>query len=307
MATAHPPSASRTATARPMPRDPPVTSADLPSKSLAMRASGENARGIPVARAGRLAIRARAVMRVGIIGLGAIGGVLATRLVASRRKGEEIVLAAGRSTQAIREHGLRIDGEQPVLPPSVAERLDGAPYDVILLCTRTDDIETALLPAASLLDSGGTVVCVQNGLPEERAARIVGEDRLLGAVIGWSANATGPGEYRITGGGKFTLGAVSARSEPRVMTVAGLLERAFPVKRTTNLQGARWSKLAMNCALSTLGAVSGLDFGGLAANRDARELAVIAVREAVRGGPAEHRPLEPGAGVGPSLGGRRRP
>ena len=239
-------------------------------------------------------------MRVGIIGLGAIGGVLAARLVASRREGEEIFLAAGRSARAIREQGLRIDGEQPVMPPSVAERLEGTQYDVLLLCTRTDDIETALLPAASLLSPEGTVVCVQNGLPEERAARAVGKGRVLGAVIGWSASASGRGQYKITGGGKFTLGAADAAGESRVSAVAALLERAFPVKRTTNLQGARWSKLAMNCALSTLGAVSGLDFGGLAANRDARELAVVAVREAVQVARAKQVHLERIAGLDPS-------
>src|SRR2546423_6355275 len=204
-------------------------------------------------------------MRIGIIGLGAIGGVLAARLVASRRDGEEIVLAAGRSTQPIRERGLRIEGEQPVLAPSVVERLDGAPYDLVLLCTRTDDIEAALAPAATLLAPEGTVVCVQNGLPEERAARIVGKGRVLGAVIGWSASASGPGQYKLTGGGKFTVGAADAAGESRVAPVAALLERAFPVNPTANLMGPRWSKLAMNCPPPTLVAVSGLDFGGLAA------------------------------------------
>ena len=160
-------------------------------------------------------------MRVGIIGLGAIGGVLAARLVASRREGEEIFLAAGRSARAIREQGLRIDGEQPVMPPSVAERLEGTQYDVLLLCTRTDDIETALLPAASLLAPEGTIVCVQNGLPEERAARAVGKGRVLGAVIGWSASASGRGQYKITGGGKFTLGAADAAGESRVSALIG--------------------------------------------------------------------------------------
>src|SRR4051794_37143876 len=129
-------------------------------------------------------------MRIGIIGLGAIGGVLAARLVVSRREGEEIVLAAGRSTQPIRERGLRIEGERPVIAPHVVERLDRAACDVVLLCTRTDDIETALAPAATLLGPDGTVVCVQNGLPEERAARMVGKERVLGAVIGWSASAS---------------------------------------------------------------------------------------------------------------------
>jgi 2-dehydropantoate 2-reductase len=239
-------------------------------------------------------------MRVGIIGVGAIGGVLAARLLASRRDGEQIALAAGRSTATIREKGLRIDGEPRVAAPEVSERLDGSRNDVLLLCTRTDDIETALAPASQLLDRDGVVVCIQNGLPEERAARIVGDDRVLGAVIGWSANATAPGEYRITGGGKFTLGAISPRSEARVEAVADLLGRAFPVKRTPNLIGARWSKLAMNCALSTLGAVSGLDFGGLAANRDARELAIIAVREAVQVARARNVRLERVAGLDPS-------
>jgi 2-dehydropantoate 2-reductase len=239
-------------------------------------------------------------MRIGIIGLGAIGGVLAARLLASRRQGEEIVLAAGRSANAIREKGLRIEDEPAVLPPVVVERLDGPPYDVILLCTRTDDIEVALAPAASLLAADGTIVCIQNGLPEERAARIVGKGRVLGAVIGWSASAKRPGEYKLTGGGKFTLGAADAAGESRVAAVAALLERAFPVKRTANLMGARWSKLAMNCALSTLGAVSGFDFGGLAASRDARELAIVAVREAVQVARAKKVRLERIAGLDPS-------
>src|SRR5712692_4914177 len=41
MATLAPPSASRTTAARPMPREPPVTSATLPSKSLAIDSSSE--------------------------------------------------------------------------------------------------------------------------------------------------------------------------------------------------------------------------------------------------------------------------
>jgi 2-dehydropantoate 2-reductase len=56
----------------------------------------------------------------------------------------------------------------------------------------------------------------------------------------------------------------------------------------------------MNCALSTLGAVSGLDFGGLAANRGARELAVVAVREAVQVARSKKVRLERVAGLDPS-------
>src|SRR6266849_1621077 len=211
-----------------MPREAPVTSADLPSNS------------------------------------GAIVDVL-------------------RSGAAIRHGGLRIRGEQPVPAPELLGstlRPQAAPYDLMLLCTRTDASDGALNSAVQLLAPDGALVCVQNGLPEERAAVRLGSKRTLGAVIGWSASSEAYGEYAITGGGKFILGAVDG-AMAKVMPAKAVLERAFPVRVTSNLRGARWTKLAVNCALSTLCAISGLDFGGLAARRDARRLALHIVGEAI--------------------------
>jgi 2-dehydropantoate 2-reductase len=224
-------------------------------------------------------------MRIGIIGLGAIGGVLSARLLRSRAAGETIALAAGsdRAAEAIRRGGLRLRGEQPVPAPDLLGPTlpaQAAPYDLMLLCTRTDASDGALDSAVPLLAPDGALVCVQNGLPEERAAVRVGSKRTLGAVIGWSASSEAYGEYVVTGGGKFILGAVDG-TMGKVMPVKAVLERAFPVRVTSNLRGARWTKLAFNCALSTLCAISGLDFGGLAARRDARRLAVHIVGEAV--------------------------
>ena len=259
-------------------------------------------------------------MRIGVIGLGAIGGLVARRLL-SRPRGEVVALAAGRHAAAIRAHGL---GEG-VRAAHVGEGLPdlGAPYDLLLLCTRTDATDEALRPAAALLAPAGAVVCLQNGLPEDRAARIVGPARVLGAVIGWSASAAfdpAP-RYWVTGGGKFTLGAVDREGKRNLLPAGEVLARAFPVRVTHDLAGARWSKLALNCALSTLGAVSGLDLGGLAARRDARTLALRVVAEAVGVARARGVRLERIAGLDPSwlagegflphalvwLGARRRP
>ena len=224
-------------------------------------------------------------MRIGVIGLGAIGGVLAARLLRTRASGEVIALAAGsdRAVQAIRRGGLRVRGEEPVAAPELLGptlAAQAAPYDLMLLCTRTDASDGALDAAIPLLAPEGALVCVQNGLPEERAAVRLGSKRTLGAVIGWSASAEAYGEYTITGGGRFILGAVDG-SIGKVLPAKAVLERAFPVRVTSNLRGARWTKLAFNCALSTLCAISGLDFGGLAARSDARRLALRIVGEAI--------------------------
>src|SRR4051794_15714673 len=204
-------------------------------------------------------------MRIGLIGLGAIGGVTAQRLLAA---GCDLTLAAGRHLAVMR---------QKFPEARIGETLPEGPYGLILLCVRTADTERALTPAAPLLAPDGAVVCLQNGLPEERAARMVGAGRVLGAVIGWSATMTSPGEYLITGKGSFTLGGPS----PRLEHARFVLSQAFPVHLTNNLAGARWSKLAFSCAMSTLGAVSGLSLGELASRRHVRELALRIIGEVV--------------------------
>jgi 2-dehydropantoate 2-reductase len=227
-----------------------------------------------------------AAMRIGVIGMGAIGGITAQRLLAA---GLDVSLAAGRhaKTIALKFPQARVAATLP----------DGDPYGLILLCVRSMDIERALSPAVPLLKADGAVVCLQNGFPEERAARIVGSSRVLGAVIGWSASMVEPGEYRLTGGGKFTLGGDSARLEH----ARHVLSHAFPVQITNNLQGARWSKLAMNCAMSTLGAISGLSLGELASRRDVRSLALRIIAEVVQAAHAKGVKLEPIAGVHPDV------
>jgi 2-dehydropantoate 2-reductase len=242
-------------------------------------------------------------MRIGVIGLGAIGGVIAARLLRSSAAGETIALAAGsdRAAVAIRSGGLRVRGEPPVpAPPFLGATLpaQAAPYDLILLCTRTDASDRALATAAPLLAVDGALVCVQNGLPEERAAGRVGPARTLGAVIGWSASSDAYGDYVVTGGGKFILGASDGAMD-KLGRAKAVLERAFPVRVTQNLDGARWTKLAFNCALSTLCAISGLDFGSLAARLDARRLALRIVGEAVAVAEARRVELEKVVGLDP--------
>ena len=69
----------------------------------------------------------------------------------------------------------------------VGEQLpDGNAYGLILLCVRSTEIERALAPAVPRLNPDGAVVCLQNGFPEQRVAKLVGASRVLGAVIGWS-------------------------------------------------------------------------------------------------------------------------
>jgi len=111
-------------------------------------------------------------MRIGVIGLGAIGGITAQRLIDA---GLDVALAAGR-------HAAAVASKFP--KTRVSATLPDGQYDLILLCVRSTETERALTSAAPLLKPDGAVVCVQNGLPEERAARMVGPLRVLAPSSG---------------------------------------------------------------------------------------------------------------------------
>ena len=132
-------------------------------------------------------------MHIGVIGLGAIGGITAQRLLSA---GLDVDLAAGRHAKAI-----ALKFPQACVGETLPDR-EG--YGLILLSVRSTEIERALAPAVPKLKPDGAVVCLQNGFPEERVARLVGSSRVLGAVIGpllMGAGFDATGSYQLALGG----------------------------------------------------------------------------------------------------------
>jgi 2-dehydropantoate 2-reductase len=158
-------------------------------------------------------------------------------------------------------------------------------FDYVLLCTQPPEVEEAARATAGLLSEQGRVICLQNGLCEPRVASIVGEARVIGAVVMWGASMPQAGVYDRTSGGGFVLGAlqpnVDAATDEPLRELASALSSVGPVVITRNLLGARWSKLAINCAISTLGTIAGQRLGALLFDRRARSLASEIIDEVV--------------------------
>src|SRR5690606_33947525 len=125
------------------------------------------------------------------------------------------------------------------------------------------------------------VVCFQNGLCEERVAR-VGAERVLGGIVAWGASMPKPGVFDRTSDGGFTVGRLSGPIDAQTRRSGELLTAVGPVTYTDNLLGARFSKLAINCAVSTLGTLGGTHVGALLRHSFVRRLALEIVTEACR-------------------------
>jgi 2-dehydropantoate 2-reductase len=64
-----------------------------------------------------------------------------------------------------------------------------------------------------------------------------------------------PGVYEQKNAGHLLIGELAGGASERAERVARLLGRAIDVKVSSNLTGAIWSKLLINCSVTTLGAL----------------------------------------------------
>jgi len=239
------------------------------------------------------------VPRVLVVGAGGIGGIVAGSLAEIGTDVTAITTNAG-ILEAVRARGFRLreEGDERAVPG----RIEPAPpagerFDVVVLAVQPPSVEEAARTALPHLADDGVIVVLQNGLCEERVAAIAGASRVIGAIVAWGASMPEPGVYDRTAAGGFTIGRIRGEADDACRRVGTLLEAIGPVTYTSNLLGARWSKLALNCAISSLGTIAGEGLGPLVMIRRVRRLALEVMTEVVQVARREGIKLEKVAGT----------
>jgi 2-dehydropantoate 2-reductase len=216
-----------------------------------------------------------------VVGAGGIGGIVAAHLL---EQGHDVTALTTNPliADAVNAFGYRVRGEGTpgtVRGVAVQKLRPGEKFDFVLLATQPPQVEAAAKSALDAVTDDGRFVCFQNGLCEERVGAIAGAERVIGAVVAWGASMVEPGVYDRTSAGGFQVGRWTGENDDRVDELAAALECIGPVVVTQNLAGARWSKLAINCAISSLGTVGGDRLGVLMRHRFVRRLALEIMSE----------------------------
>ena len=199
-------------------------------------------------------------MKVLIVGIGALGGTIAARAI---NAGVPVRLATRSSESAgvLRKSGLRVSG---IGGDTHAVSVDVAPiadfrkedeFDLILLATKAQDALDIAPRLGPLLAPGGVLLPIQNGGVARVLADRMGEDKILGGFSNLGATMVEPGVYEQKNAGHLLIGELAGGVSERVERVARVLGRAIEVKVSSNLTGAIWSKLLINCSVTTLGAL----------------------------------------------------
>jgi len=245
--------------------------------------------------------------RIGIIGVGAIGGVVGGMLT---KAGHDVTLVDQwpEHVEAMRKVGLRLSGTcgehlVPVRALNIHELQSVAePFDAIFIAVKSYDTEWATQMAVDhLRQPDGVVVDFQNGINDHRVAAVAGRERTLGCVILISAGMYEPAHAIRTdrGNAAFKIGEHDGTDSPRARRIAQILSEVAPAVVTTNLWGERWSKLVQNSMGNGVTAATGLTSGDCLRNDKIRRFQIRLAGEAVRVGQALGYTLERIRGADP--------
>jgi 2-dehydropantoate 2-reductase len=200
-------------------------------------------------------------MRIAIVGMGAIGHVVARALEGHRKV--DLV---------------RIDRTTAPLRP------DERPVDVAVIATKTPGTDWAANVAAKVLATDGVALTIQNGLGNfEALAEHVGDERVAVGVIYVGAQLV-DGELRSTGPGTLELGRPRGE-KPRanLEELAMLLaEGGMEVRLVDDPWPSVWRKLVTNAAVNPLSALIGKTNAELLADPAAASVADALAREVAR-------------------------
>ena len=238
-----------------------------------------------------------------ILGTGSIGSCVGADLT---KAGHNVVLIDQwpAHIEAMKAHGLRIvmtsSGEElhtPVRAVHLCELCTlHRQFDVVFLTAKSYDSRWMVEFIKPYLKPDGVLVSLQNSLNDEWIAPIIGYERDIGGVVELSAKMFEPGLVkRNTDHSRtwFALGELHGRVTRRVEEIAQTLSAAGKTEVTTNIWGAKWTKLVVNCMFMAICGILGILDWEVTQNPQVWELCIKLGKESMQVGTTLGYQLEP--------------
>ena len=220
-------------------------------------------------------------MRIGIIGTGAIGGLLGVKLSLA---GETVTLVdIDEQLHALKQQGLRLlcaNGEEQTIYPvkATASMAEAGPQDLVILAVKAYDLLEVTLQLQPMLTPDTIVLPMQNGVPwwyfHKHGGKFQGRhietvdpggligqhidvERVLGSVVYPAAQIVAPGVIRHVEGNRIVLGELDGADTRRVRQVTDLFNRAgFKSFVLQDIRAEIWLKLMGNLAFNHICALT---------------------------------------------------
>ncbi len=220
--------------------------------------------------------------RIVVVGSGAVGSYFGAML---HRSGEDVTFVA-RPGQAklLREPGLifETEGRQETIKLQVTDDPGAAAgADLVLLCVKSYDTESAARSLAPHLSPKVCVLSLQNGVSNPDVFERVSGIPAVPAVVYVAAQMESPNHLLHKASGNLIIG-VPHGSVPHgskqqeafsLGAVAELFKRAsVPCSVSDHIEVDLWTKFIINCAYNGISACTQSEYGAMVEQRDICEL-----------------------------------
>lgn len=181
------------------------------------------------------------------------------------------MVASSESKRALfRERGFQLDAydaptERLSLEALVSPNEVREPFDLLVVATKCAvavAVARTWLPA---LHPEGVFVPYVNGLMGDELQAVAGE-RMVECAVYYPATLVEPGHSRLTGVGGLHIGPWprgAIGSGTRAARAASALGVVVPTETYDDMFSVKWNKLIANCAMTSLGVISGLQMAGM--------------------------------------------
>ena len=221
-------------------------------------------------------------MRIGIVGAGGVGGLIAGLLA---RAGHDVaVVARGKTREALREGRLRVDSPLGVFDARVEagspEEL--SPVDAALVAVKTWQVAEVAAALGPMLGSDTIVVTLQNGVDApDQCAAVLGPTRVYGGICHVLSWIVEPGSVKhVAAPPRVTMGAWRSAVDDRVRVLTRALESAGVQARVADdFPAALWDKFLFIASWGGVGAITRSGAATLRALPQTRQLLVGAFEE----------------------------
>ncbi|AKL86039.1 ketopantoate reductase family protein [Bacillus atrophaeus] len=232
-------------------------------------------------------------MRIAVLGAGSLGTIVGAYLAAGGMD-VELIDTYQAHVDALNHKGAKVIGTtdfQAKVKAITPENKSGK-YDLVLLLTKqlyNDSVLQELLP---FLGADSIVCSLQNGIPEEKVASIVGRERTIAGSVEFGATFIEPGVSRLTTEYThfkkyaFQIGELNGEITERIQRIKSMLDLVGGTHISDNLVGTKWSKLLINNAFSGLSAALNGKYGDILDNEIGIVSAVHIADETIKVGHA---------------------
>lgn len=223
-------------------------------------------------------------MKTLIIGMGCIGGTVAT-VMKSSGYDVEVVAHGEENARLIEEKGFTITGMKGdrivkfKAYPDV-ESVEGK-YDIVMIATKYQQMPELAEKSLRLLNDDSVVVGLQNGLCVEQLAEVVGENRAVGCMIGFGATMEKKNFVNVTTSGEFYVGMLKGNTSPKLQYLKDMFSTVYPTKIADDINERLYSKLIINSCINAIAGISGKTLGDILTDKTARATFLKIAREAM--------------------------